>query len=79
VLSGIRVTAQLLQSGRLVICRGCEDAIREFGLYRWEEDAGRDRVVKQNDHAMDDIRYFVSTVLADGEGEGFFALAAARE
>ena len=68
VLSGIRVTAQLLQSGRLVICRGCEDAIREFGLYRWEEDAGRDRVVKQNDHAMDDIRYFAATIAAGPTG-----------
>ena len=62
VLSGIRTTARLLRSGRLVICRSCADAIREFGLYRWEEDASRDRVVKQNDHAMDDIRYFAATV-----------------
>lgn len=68
VLSGIRVTAQLLQSGRLVICSGCEDAIREFGLYRWEEDAARDRVVKQNDHAMDDIRYFAATVAGESAG-----------
>ena len=64
VLSGIRLTAQLLQSGKLVICRSCSDAIREFGLYRWEEDAARDRVRKQDDHAMDDIRYFAATVAA---------------
>ena len=62
VLSGIRLTARLLQAGRLVICRECTDAIREFGLYHWEPDAARDRVRKQDDHAMDDIRYFAATV-----------------
>ena len=66
VLSGIRVTAQLLRSGTLVICNSCPDAIREFGLYRWEEDAAQDRVRKQDDHAMDDIRYFAATIAAPG-------------
>ena len=74
VLSGIRTTARLLRSGKLVICRGCEDAIREFGLYRWEEkDSGADRVRKEHDHAMDDIRYFAATVAARGDGDRFFA------
>lgn len=68
VLSGIRLTARLLKSGRLVICDSCPDAIREFGLYRWEEDAERDRVRKQDDHAMDDIRYFAATVAAPRNG-----------
>ena len=53
VLSGIRKTARLLQSGKLVICRGCKDAIREFGQYRWaEKDSGEDRVRKEHDHAL---------------------------
>ena len=58
VLEGIRRTAQALKSGRIVICRGCEAAAREFSMYRWEE-SGEDRVHKEFDHAMDDIRYFV--------------------
>jgi PBSX family phage terminase large subunit len=63
VLSGIRVTARLLKAGKLVICQGCEDAIREFSLYRWEErNGGEDRVRKEYDHAMDEIRYFANTV-----------------
>ena len=41
----------------------CKDAIREFSLYRWEEDGQTDRVQKENDHAMDDIRYFCATVM----------------
>lgn len=77
VLSGIRTTARLLREGKIVICRGCRDAIREFGLYRWEEDAPSDRVVKQNDHAMDDIRYFAVTV-ADRAGGTMFASSVPR-
>ena len=73
VLSGIRLTARLLKAGKLVICRGCEDAIREFSLYRWEEQGdGQDRVRKEHDHAMDEIRYFAATVAAKEE-KGWFA------
>ena len=69
VLSGIRTTAELLRTGRLVICPGCGDAIREFGLYRWDTSAGgRDQVCKEHDHAMDDIRYFAVTVAAKERG-----------
>lgn len=63
VLDGIRTTGGLLQSGRLLIHRSCKDALREFSLYRWDESAQTDQVIKENDHAMDDIRYFCSTVL----------------
>ncbi len=67
VLEGIRRTASALKSGRIVICRTCGAAAREFGLYRWEEVGDGDRVRKEFDHAMDDIRYFV---MAMGTGEG---------
>lgn len=64
VLSGIQVTATLLQAGRLLIHEGCRDAIREFSTYCWDDKARADRVIKENDHAMDDIRYFAYTILA---------------
>ena len=74
VLSGIRTTAQLLKSGKLVICDPCADAIREFSLYRWEEgETGQDRVRKEHDHAMDEIRYFAATVAGKEGGSGFYA------
>ena len=76
VLDGIRNTAAALQAGRIRICRNCRDAVREFSLYRWEE-GGRDAPRKENDHAMDDIRYFVSTFLDGGE-DGCCALSVAR-
>lgn len=63
VLDGIRRTATLLQNGNIKIHRSCGDAIREFGLYSWDEKVTEDTVIKENDHAMDDIRYFVNTIL----------------
>ena len=76
VLDGIRKTAAALKAGKVRICRRCADAVRKFGLYRWNEGRADDAPVKQNDHAMDDIRYFVASALRP-EG-GFFAVAAPR-
>lgn len=63
VLDGIRRTAVYLRDGNVKIHRSCTNAIREFGLYRWDEKSSEDRVVKENDHAMDDVRYFCNTVM----------------
>ncbi|MBQ8000808.1 MAG: PBSX family phage terminase large subunit [Ruminococcus sp.] len=77
VTDGIRSVTCALKEGRIKICRGCADSVREFSLYRWDEREGVESPVKENDHAMDDIRYFVTTILEDG-GEEFFAFAADR-
>ena len=66
-----------LKQGDIQICSNCTDSIREFGLYRWNGSTGWDAPIKENDHAMDDIRYFVTTVL-EQDGGGFFAIAARR-
>ncbi len=63
VLPGIRLVASLLRAGVLQIGPDCHDSIREFGLYRWQEQGSADAPCKENDHAMDDIRYFCATVL----------------
>ena len=63
VLDGIRITGRMLKNGQILIHRNCKDAIREFGLYRWDENSTVDKPIKENDHAMDDIRYFANTVL----------------
>ena len=63
VLDGIRRVSVALSSGQIKISPHCKDSIREFSLYRWDEGAVKDCPIKENDHAMDDIRYFVSTVL----------------
>ena len=67
VADGIRKTYQALMNKEIVICENCTDAIREFSLYRWDENKPSDTVIKRDDHAMDDIRYFVSYIYrADG-------------
>lgn len=76
VLDGIRRTSTMLKEGKIKICRTCQDSIREFGLYRWER-GGKDLPIKENDHAMDDIRYFVSTI-ADKEEDTFFIISSKR-
>lgn len=63
VLGGIRVVASLLNGGKIFFDRSCTDAIREFGLYSWDTNADKDKVIKEFDHAMDDIRYFCKSVL----------------
>ena len=65
VLGGIRRTASALRQGKIVLCSSCPDCLREMEEYVWDPAAqGTDRVRKAHDHAMDDMRYFVSTVLA---------------
>ena len=73
VLDGIRQTSTALKQGKIKICKNCRDSINEFGLYRWDT-GGKDTPVKENDHAMDDIRYFVTTVMNE-ETDDFFVLA----
>ena len=63
VIPGIATTARYIQDGTIKVCRSCKDAIREFGLYRWDEKSTEDKPIKENDHAMDDIRYFTMTIL----------------
>lgn len=63
VIDGIRITSSLLNSGMIRIDPSCKDCIREFGLYRWDEKKTSDTVLKENDHAMDEVRYFCNTVL----------------
>lgn len=64
VINGIRCVGSLLQAGLIKIHESCADSRREFGLYAWDEKSSEDRVLKEFDHAMDDIRYFCYTIFA---------------
>lgn len=77
VTDGIRKVHSALRDGRIRISPACKSAIREFSLYRWDEGSKKDSPKKENDHAMDDIRYFVLNVL-DSQEDGFFAFASNR-
>lgn len=63
VLNGIRLTANLLNAGRILIHRSCKGILSEFGQYRWDMDAPEDAVIKEFDHGMDQLRYFCSTIM----------------
>lgn len=65
VLDGIRVVTTFLNKGMIKIHESCEDCISEFGLYCWDEESGEDIVIKENDHTMDDVRYYCYTFLRD--------------
>jgi PBSX family phage terminase large subunit len=75
VAEGISLVSAALKSDRIKICKNCVDSIREFSLYRWKEN-GCDAPIKENDHAMDDIRYFVS--ILEHNRNGLFALSVRR-
>ncbi len=78
VLDGIRKVQSAFRDGLIKISPSCKSALREFSLYRWDENAAKDTPKKENDHAMDEIRYFVSTALKRNSDEGFFALSINR-
>ena len=63
VLDGIRRTSTLITNGRILIHEDCKGILREFAQYRWDDKAGEDKVIKENDHCMDELRYLVNTVL----------------
>lgn len=62
VLNGIRVTADKLMNRNIVICDTCPDCLRELSLYVWDPASGREAPKKENDHAMDDMRYFAMSL-----------------
>lgn len=67
VLNGIQDVATLLALGRIKVNAACLHTLDEFGTYAWDEKAamqtGAERPIKQYDHAMDALRYFVYTVI----------------
>ena len=65
VLDGIRVVTTFLNKDMIQIHESCKNCISEFGLYSWDEESEEDAVIKENDHAMDDVRYYCYTFLRD--------------
>lgn len=80
VMDGIRRVSGALREGKLRFSRSCTDTLREFSLYCFDSEAREERPRKEYDHAMDDIRYFVNTILARESDEPgrFFATALRR-
>lgn len=79
VREGIAAVGAALQRGSIAFDPSCKDTIREFSLYRWEEKSGMERPCKEDDHSMDDIRYFVMWAFGKGRTGGFSAAAVQRK
>jgi len=55
VINGIRYVSTLINNGTFKVCRCCENTIREFQTYRWDEKAGlkgEDKPIKEFDHCF---------------------------
>ena len=78
VITGIRHVGTLLKQNKLMFNESCTDIIREFSLYRWSEKSVSDTPVKENDHAMDDMRYFVMNAVIARNNDNFYALSVTR-
>lgn len=65
VMNGISDVSTMLANGSLIFSDNCTHTIREFGEYVWDENAtrrGTDVPVKNNDHCLDAVRYFVNSL-----------------
>lgn len=56
VEAGLHACYQRLVSGRLKVFRTCRSWVSEFRIYRRDE---RGKIVKENDHLMDAMRYLI--------------------
>lgn len=65
VLNGIQDVTKYLNAGVLFFDKSCRSAFEEFHLYSWDDKSSTDAVIKENDHAMDEIRYFCRTILRE--------------
>jgi len=65
VVEGIRKCASALQLGYVKICACCKAFLLEVGAYAWDAKAQEEKPIKVADHAMDDFRYFVATIVAE--------------
>ena len=65
VKDGINDVSTMLRNNMILVNDCCTNTIAEFGIYSWDEKAterGEDAPLKENDHAMDAVRYFVKTM-----------------
>ncbi|MEG1027253.1 MAG: PBSX family phage terminase large subunit [Oscillospiraceae bacterium] len=75
VLGGIQKVSTLLNKEALLFYHDLPSTFKEFSVYCWSNRG--DFPKKENDHAMDDIRYFVSTVLEEKDDD-FFVVSQKR-
>ena len=78
VITGIRHVSTALKQNKLRFNESCRDIIKEFSLYCWNDKSDNDVPIKENDHAMDDMRYFVMDTLVSDNTDDFCVISVAR-
>lgn len=58
VLNGIQEVTKYLNYGLLTVHDSCVETIKEFQQYAWD-DKNDDEVIKENDHHLDALRYYI--------------------
>lgn len=58
VLNGIQEVTKYLNYGLITIHESCVETIKEFQQYAWD-DKNDDEVIKENDHHLDALRYYI--------------------
>jgi len=61
VLNGIRNVSTCMSQGKIKVHSKCTNFKKEAQSYIWDTNSPDDRPVKDNDHLMDSMRYFVNT------------------
>lgn len=76
VNDGIRLVANYLNSGTLKVCSKARNLISEFQSYVWDaksQKLGVDKPLKENDHALDALRYALYSHLFGKDGSSLSA------
>ena len=76
VIDGINLVLNWLDEERIhIVEEKCKNIIREFNSYIWDEKAqekGEDKPIKQNDHALDALRYLLQTLFPNKKRGAYF-------
>jgi len=63
VLDGIVEVTKYLNKNLIYVADWCTDILDEFATYAWDDDPVAERVIKESDHAMDALRYYIMTIM----------------
>lgn len=76
VIDGINLVLNWLDEERLhIVAEKCPNLLKEFASYIWDAKAqirGEDKPIKQNDHALDALRYLLQTLFPNKKRGAYF-------
>ncbi len=70
VLFGIKLMSKFIANKNLVFRNSCKNIIEQVQGYAWDPkaaDRGEDKPIKQNDHAVDSVRYLCASAFPSGQ------------